>query len=202
MRQSLINSSSLVFLLLGMSLLAGSVPAVELRSNEWYLRLSITNSDENLIDNNNLLGQLKESLSGYDSHDLIELPPFAAPYLTLVFPHPDWEEKAGNYATDFHQRKGWRQVWYFEVHSDDAGRDITLSWALTSNTKTRRNMWLVDGVTGEVIRANSRNHRSSAVSEYSFNMDGQTSHSFYWVQGSRRHAKEQIIESQSLIRSR
>ena len=189
MRQSILNSSSLVFLLLGMSLLAGSVPAVELRTNEWYLRLSVTNADENLLDKSNLLGQLKESHSGYDSHDLIELPPFAAPYLTLVFPHPDWEEKAGNYATDFHQRRGWRQVWYFEVHSDDAWRDITLNWTLTSNTKTPRSMWLVDGDTGEAIRGNSWNHRRPAVSEYSFNMDGQTSHPFYWVQGGIRLLK-------------
>lgn len=179
----------LPFLLVG--LFSGNTLAVELKTNEWYLQLIVSNTADNLRDDSNMLGQLKSAVNGYDPHDLVELAPFAAPYLTLVFPHPEWEEKAGDYGTDFHQRNGVRQVWYFEVRTDDVARNITLHWALTSNTRKVRNMWLVDGITGKVLRANSSNPRRPTVSEYSFNMDGETSYPFYWVQGSRRQARGQ-----------
>ena len=193
LRPSIMNRTPLVALLLGLSL-ASSSWAAELGDDEWYLRLIVSHAEENLLDDNNLLGQLADSVAGYDRHDLIELPPFDTPYLTLVFPHPDWADKAGDYATDFHQRKGRQQVWYFEVLSDDGLRDITLRWALTSKTRKPRDMWLVDALTGEIIHGNSRNTKRPAVSEYAFTMEGRTSRPFYWVQGGRGLAEEQTLE--------
>ena len=170
--------------LLGLSLLVSSSwAATELGSKEWYARLTVSNAEEGLNDSRNLLGQLDDSVAGYDVHDLIELSPFAEPYLTLVFPHEAWEKKPGNYATDFRSSGVKRENWMFEVRSDSTERDITLRWDLTSN-KNPGTMWLVDAATGEVIRSNGKG-KARAVSAYSFNMDGQSSRTFYWVLGSK-----------------
>ncbi len=96
--------------------------------NPWGVRL-IAEAD-GLRDAGNLLGQLDGSLDGRDLHDLVELPPFAAPYLTVVFPQPDWGDQAGDYATDFHALKPrWaRDRWVFEVRASPEVEQVTLSW--------------------------------------------------------------------------
>lgn len=98
-------------------------------SQQWYLRLSVVAPDEDSIsDRGNVIGQLDDSEDGYDSHDLIELNPFASPYLTLVFPHEDWPEP-GNYGSDYHATAYEEpDQWVFHVLSDDNYRTITLYW--------------------------------------------------------------------------
>ena len=76
------------------------------RGVEWYVRLIAQTPADNLLDRNNVLGQLFDSVDGYDSHDLKELPPFASPYLTIVFPHvDDWVGHEDNYSSDYHAVK-------------------------------------------------------------------------------------------------
>ncbi len=97
-------------------------------ADPWVVRL-IAEAD-GLRDAGNLLGQLDGSLDGRDLHDLVELSPFAAPYLTVVFPQPDWGDQAGDYATDFHARKrrSARDSWVFEVRASPEVEQVTLSW--------------------------------------------------------------------------
>lgn len=66
----------------------------------WYLRLSLSSADGQMQDSSNALGQLAGASLGADSADLKELAPFGERYLSLVFPHPEWGERAGDYATD------------------------------------------------------------------------------------------------------
>ncbi|MCP4660924.1 MAG: hypothetical protein GY856_36445 [bacterium] len=93
----------------------------------WWLRLTVE-ADPNLEDPGNLLGRLSDSLDDYDYHDLPEMPPFGTPYLTIVFPHPEWEDYPGDYTSDYREaRPGAGGTWDFEVRSDVA-REITLLW--------------------------------------------------------------------------
>ena len=93
----------------------------------WYIR--VTAAGGGLLDRGNVLGQLTDADDGPDARDLPELAPFSAPYLTVVFPHPEWGGAVQQYASDYHAftRIGGG-TWTFEVRSDDPGRKVTLAF--------------------------------------------------------------------------
>lgn len=95
---------------------------------EWGLRLIV--EADGLVDPGNLLGRLWDSVAGPDQHDLKEPSPFDGNrFLTIVFPHPEWDAYAGNYTSDYRAvANGGVGEWSFEVHSDQP-RTITLSWS-------------------------------------------------------------------------
>ncbi len=98
--------------------------------SEFYIRLIV--QSDSLVDNGNILGRLEGASDGHDSSDMVEMPPFGPPYLTIVFPHPEWGPDAGDYTVDYREaRPGASGLWSFEVRSDQA-RPITLSWEVVS----------------------------------------------------------------------
>ncbi len=105
----------------------GNCGAPERGDGSWSVRL-IASSGE-LEDYANVLGQLSDSVDGYDSHDLLDLPPLT-PYLTAVFPHPDWGDQANDYTSDYHQPRDESEpdVWSFEIRSSDPAAEVTLHW--------------------------------------------------------------------------
>jgi hypothetical protein len=136
----------------------------------WYIRL-IAESGERR-DDANVFGQLPDSKKGYDSHDLPELDPFGD-YLTVIFSHPDWGRRAGNYASDFHRLRGrkTKDKWGFEVRSSEPGAEVTLSWEGAGDKLTHST--LVDR------EINERVHVVPGGS-YRFTMKG-SSRSFVWM---------------------
>ena len=157
------------------------------RGAEWYLRLIVQSPSGDLRDSNNVLGQLFDSVDGYDSHDLRELAPFAAPYLTIVFPHVDWVGHEDNYTSDYHAVK-WQETdqWVFQVKSDDPWLDVDLYWGnvrvlqqgdVTSEELLEK-MFLEDLDTGELIKIVED---GVSVMSYLFNMDGKTIRTFRWI---------------------
>ncbi|UZR30044.1 FG-GAP repeat protein [Methylococcus mesophilus] len=95
----------------------------------WYVRLKLDNPALGYKDSGNILGQLPDAKAGYDAYDLAEPAPFAAPYLTLVFPHKDWGDKAGAYASDYRPAKGLKAMsWDIEIRADQAGSEVRVSW--------------------------------------------------------------------------
>ena len=136
---------------------AASVPAVSNNVNpqplpdpsDWYIRLKVDNPVTGWKDHGALLGQLTDAALGFDKHDVVKMAPFTAPYLTLVFPHPDWGVKAADYASDFHLVTNTVDSWRFEVRSSPVGSIVFLSWegdpALLSRSQ------LLEVATGKVI---------------------------------------------------
>ena len=144
------------------------VVARELEKWEWYVRLTIA-SDTGLKDRGNVIGQLDDAILEADRHDLRELAAAFSPYLSIVFYHPEWGLSVVDYTSDYHpttRNKG--DNWIFEVRSDDAWRDLTLSWEGQSVDMER--MVLVDLSTDEIIPAVV----DGALGDYSFNMGGLT----------------------------
>jgi len=96
-------------------------------SGSGLVRLVATSGD--LDDPGNLLGFLDGAADGRDRHDLVEPPPFESPYLTVVFPHPEWGGLSETFTTDLREaRAGAGGVWELEIRSDSA-RTVTLSWS-------------------------------------------------------------------------
>lgn len=168
------------------------------KTQEWYMRLIAEVPSENLKDKNNVLGRINGSSESYDRYDLLEINPKMADsaYLTIVFPHDDWE--AGkNYASDYH---GLSDVdhdeWAFVVRSSAAHAEVKMSWD---------GIFLLDVVTDEnrsyYDQKQSRDHeyldmmylvdvdnnashkvyQEGRMQSYSFSMAGKTERSFKWV---------------------
>lgn len=141
------------------------------KDKEWYVRLIAESVAENLKDDGNVLGQLQDSSSDYDEHDLSEPAPFE-PYLTIVFKQDDWGDNAGDYTSDFHpvSRNNRKDDWSFVVLSDDHQREVTLSWQGPENAL--KDSLLIDMDNGEVIQPDKRG-------SYTFHMNGER-RNFAW----------------------
>jgi len=122
---------------------------------EWFVRLKVDEPATGYHDHSNVLGQLLTARTGYDPADLSELPPYAKPFLTLVFPHPNWGERAGDYASDYRpaQRPRGRGLsaaaWNFVIRGDRPGTRVVLSWEGPRDILKRSR--LVDRATGRLL---------------------------------------------------
>ncbi len=140
---------------------------------DWYVRLTVEAPLEQLVDAGNVFGQLSDSKRNFDRHDLQEQPPFSSPYLTLVFPHDDWGERAGDYASDYHKPKP-QDKWEFEIRSDEPGRQIKLCWE--GEDKIISRSALEDLETGEYLYLSEQQQGSRCLA---FVMEG-TSKRYQW----------------------
>lgn len=142
----------------------------------WYIRLIAESG--NMIDRGNVFGQAQSSVDGYDPYDLQELDPFGNDYLTVVFPHADWDERSGNYTSDYRSYKTTRdqERWDFEVHASDPEAEVKLRWE--GGDERLAHSVLVDRATNMVVRP-------GADVSYAFRMKGQT-RQFTWYYGMRR----------------
>jgi hypothetical protein len=125
MKNIVVKTSMAALLCLALSLTATLAIAAP---TGWFIRVIAENTAEKLSDPSNVLGLMSDSINTYDSHDLIEMAPFGTPYLTLVFPHPEWGAKAGDYTTEFQAQNKLTHIWNFEVRSDKTTRNVTLRW--------------------------------------------------------------------------
>ena len=151
--------------------------ATGLSKDEWYVRLIAEAPQEHLEDHGNVLGMLNASADVFDRHDLKELPPFAAPYLTIVFLKHDWGSQNGEYASDYRKLRGpeYDTEWPFMVKSD-VPRRVTLRWESTGGPGLLEKMQLVDMESGDVVKTVIDNRPNT----YTFTMTGDI-HRFKWV---------------------
>lgn len=120
-------------------------------SSKWDVSLKLLNQATSWKSGTVKLGQMELAQPGYDIHDVSKLPPFGTPYLSLVFPHPDWGPKAGDYATDYRPAViRQRQDWSFEVRADPLGGVVFLSWE--GDAKILKRSRLIDVQTGKTIQ--------------------------------------------------
>ncbi len=127
---------------------------------EWYLRLKVDEPATGYKDHNNVLGQLLTAKDGYDPADLGELPPYAKPYLLLVFPRPAWGEDAGDYSSDYRTAppiglRSWPRSglppadWRFEVRADRPNTPVVVNWEGPAAIVERSR--LIDLATGQSL---------------------------------------------------
>ncbi|MCP4659763.1 MAG: hypothetical protein GY856_30540 [bacterium] len=153
------------------SVLKTAGPPLKSSDGEWLVRLSAESGP--LRDGSAVIGQLGASADGYDRHDLPKLEAEdGRDLLAIVFPHPGWGIRAGDYATDFHAVKpdGQADAWEFEVRSSAPGLEVTLrwegpEWALADAS-------LIDEVSGRPVTV-------QPDGSYTFRMRG-TRHPFRW----------------------
>jgi len=120
------------------------------KPTDWYIRLKVNNPVTGWEDRGALLGQLSDAKTGFDGHDIPKMAPFSTPYLTLVFPHPDWgKTNAADYASDFHPVDLSAHSWSFEVRANPVGSKVFLSWE--GSPALLKRSQLLEVATGKII---------------------------------------------------
>jgi hypothetical protein len=139
-------------------LIAPAAAASEPDHPAWYVRLIAEEPTQPMRDRNNVFGQLSAAAPGYDRHDLPKLAPFSPPSLSVVFPHPDWGQNAGDYASDYRPNHATQSPglpadrWHFEIRSDQSGYAVRLRWEGPPDILNRSE--LIDEDTGSRYPAN------------------------------------------------
>lgn len=129
---------------------------------EWSVKLILETADGRFADPANVLGQLADAEAGPDRHDLIELDadmplPDDGPRLSLVFPHPDWGDEAGDYNSDYHALDARApDAWNFEVRGNQMGL-LRLRWQVSQPDALARGR-LIDVETGAVLAVAEAEH--------------------------------------------
>ena len=90
---------------------------------DWALRLSAVS--ESAVDDDNVIAIAREASTGWDRMDRPE-PPVIGNYISLYFPHPDWDVPFDRFNTDVRASFGERESWLFEVQTV-VDEPITLS---------------------------------------------------------------------------
>jgi len=138
---------------------AGQEARAQMRreEREWYVLLKVDNPTTGWKTHNSVLGQLLTAKEDYDPADLVAMAPFATPYLTLVFPHPEWGDRKGDYASDFRPASGLKPSgWNFELRAEPVGSQVILSWE--GNPDVLKRSRLIDRDTGATIEPNDRRY--------------------------------------------
>jgi hypothetical protein len=128
----------------------------------WRVQLIVSIAAKGLRDPGNWLGRIPGAKNGFDSSDLPEMAPLT-PYLTLVFPHPEWLDQAGNYASDFHHpatvRDAATRTWNFDIRADQGqiGQTVFLSWE--GDPAVLKRCSVTDPLSGKVFNLSDPKYR-------------------------------------------
>ena len=165
----------------------------EENAKEWYVRLIVEDTTNNLISTDAQLGEL--DAADMTSHALKAISPFTSQYLDVLFMNPVGVD-AGAYKSDFHSASTDADVWDFTVKSFDSNATLILSWRglyVLRPYKDRQNrtryyeyrsstnpllkyMTLYDVTNGKEVEV--LNHGSAET--YVFDMNGTNERVFRW----------------------
>lgn len=120
----------------------------------WSFRLKAQTGTA--ADSYNMIGVNTRASEGYDLLD-VEKPPMIGEYVQLAFIHNDWGAGSGRYAADFRPSIGTGKVWEFEVATDLANADVSVTWPDIVSVPKDYNLVLkdVDGGNSVYMRTRS-----------------------------------------------
>jgi hypothetical protein len=119
-----------------------------LGGGEWLLQ--ITASAGNYLDKDNYLGSLQDAEAAHDRNDLSEAP-FFADFVSLYFPHEDWQDYPGLYTADFRPVSENGHAWDFRIKTTLDNTNMTLSLANLQNLPEGWEVRLLDRKSGIVL---------------------------------------------------
>ncbi len=186
-------------LLLGCGGGSGGTEAVNKQAvSQWSVQIVAEDPENNLLFDNDRLGQLEIANNEVDAYDLKSVSrPFTKnsegellPYLSVNF-----LQEGKSYATDFHNIEMKYDEWVFTVNSNPE-RTVTLRWnayAVTSDADASgrvhfdqtpqmderliERMRLVDAESNVTLVSA---YADGKLQSYTFNMNGQTTRTFRW----------------------
>ena len=126
--------------------------------------MQIIASIESYQDAQNYAGVAPSASDGYDTNDVPKPPPAPGNYISLYFPHPEWNSPLGNnFASDIRSNKSFTdrvKIWYFQVKTNVVNDTVTLSF-VNDGIPSTLGSCLTDLSTGKTI-----NLAQSAIYKY------------------------------------
>lgn len=116
--------------------------AAKVQSTEYNWAISISASSGDVQDNDNLLAVSKAASGGWDGMDRPE-PPVIGDYISLYFPHNDWDVPFSHFNTDVRPEFEGSQQWSFEVATNQDG-PIELAFMGIDSVPSEYEVHLVD----------------------------------------------------------
>ncbi len=123
-------------------------------------RLQIRASCHQARDIENFAGVATTSADGWDLIDLAEPPPIGE-YVSLYFPHPEWQKPLERYSDDLRSSSNPNQRWRFVVETNITNEMVTLRFGGLQNINGNLEVFLVD----EALKY-KQNLRENAVYQY------------------------------------
>ena len=116
---------------------------------DWRIQI-IAESGENK-DIHNYFGVSSKANTEYDAMDVYELTPLNSEFISLYFPHPEWNKNAGNFTQDIRQKIESDIQWDFSVAVKSSDNFVMLKWMMPENLPNDLNVILRVHSTGEKI---------------------------------------------------
>lgn len=140
----------------------------------------------------NYLGINETSADEWDSNDYPE-PPAIGEYISLYFPHEDWQEGCKNFTSDFRNSIGEGQVWNLMVTTNQKSSEVNLSWNQLIPAGENLQFQLYDCNRNQTIDMEK-------TSDYRFSrLNQEASSPFQILVGSSEFIERQVAEIQSRL---
>jgi len=127
-------------------------------ANGWRLRILAGCAEAR--DDYNFAGVAGQSEDGYDDNDLAEPPPIGE-YVSLYFPHPEWQKVLSRYSDDMRAPSNPNQRWRFVAETNISNAMVTLRFEGLKQVDENLTVFLVD----EALKY-KQNLRENAVYQY------------------------------------
>jgi len=101
----------------------------------------------------------------YDAADVYELSPLNQEFISLYFPHQDWEKNFGNFTQDIRPLTEDITRWDFTVATNSSDDKVTLSWSLPENLEPALTILLMNKENGEQINMRNCNEYSYSIKQ-------------------------------------
>jgi len=134
---------------------------------EWLLQL--TTECGQYIDRENYLGCLTSAANQWDKNDFSEAPPIDK-YLSLYFPHPDWQKFPGNFTGDFRALTENGASWDFSVATNLTEKNVKLSLTQKINIPAPWEIILFDQTAEISIDLRAQSEYSFPVGDRNFRL--------------------------------
>ncbi len=138
------NSTSADILFINPNLPSGLLSStVRNENNDVSWRIQIFAHCDETVDTENFAGVASRSDNGWDDKDLVEPPPIGE-YVSLYFPHPEWQKPLDRYSDDMRSPATLNQRWDFVVESNISREMVTLEIAGLQEVEPALAVYLVD----------------------------------------------------------
>ncbi len=129
----------------------------EFNNRLWHIR--ILAQCQEVWDSNNIASVTANSRTDWDFLDSPE-PPMIGEYVSVYFPHPEWQKSVSKFTTDFRPPSADGHIWEFEVQTNRRD-EVQLTFEGLASVPLEFDIWLVDDAVQ--ISRNLRDHNQYAI---------------------------------------
>ncbi|MBL7086800.1 MAG: VWA domain-containing protein [Candidatus Cloacimonetes bacterium] len=140
-------------------------------NSDWDIKFEVEQGV--LKDQSNWAGINENASDTWDSMDIPEIPPMTSEYISLFFPHNDWNQYSADYTRDVRSYDLGNPQWNFVVNSTESG-EAKLTWNIPDEVPDEYTLQLEDLENNITINIES-------ITEYVFDIIAQNEHEFVFT---------------------